>query len=145
MAGNGGRTETTENEAVVRRFYEEVFNHGREDVIEEIISPDYIDYGHQPPGRGPQGALDDFKGVQAMASGARYDIEDMVAAGDTVAVRWTGHLKHTGPIAGVEATGKRLTLPGMSFYKLANGQIVETRNLADMLGLLGQLGVIPGS
>ena len=133
-----------ENEAVVRRFYDEVFNQGREDVIKEIISPDYVDYGHNPPGRGPQGALDDLRGVMAVSNETRYVIEDLVAVGDTVAVRWTGHLRHTGRFADEEPTGKALTLPGMSFYKLRDGKIVETRNQADMLGFLGQLGLAPG-
>lgn len=145
MAEGDGRSSTAENEAVVRRFYDEVFNQQREDVIHEIIAPDYVDYGHNPPGRGPQGALDDYRGVMAVSNDARYEIEDLVAGGDTVAVRWTGHLSHTGPIAGVEPTGKKLTLPGMSFYKVRNGRIVETRNQADMLGLLTQLGAFPGT
>jgi predicted ester cyclase len=144
MADGNGDSTAAANEQVVRRFYEEVFNQHREEVIAEIISPDYVDYGHNPPGRGPDGALDDYRGVQAVSDDARYDIDDLVAAGETVAVRWTGHLTHTGPIAGVEPTGKQLTLAGMSFYKVRSGQIVETRNLADMLGLLGQLGVAPG-
>ena len=143
MAEGNGRSAAAENEAVVRRFYEEVFNERREDVIPKIISPDYVDYGHNPPGRGPQGALDDLRGVEAVSNDARYEIEDMVTAGDTVAVRWTGRLSHTGTIAGIEPTGKQLTLSGMSFYKLRNGQITETRNQVDMLGLLTQLGAVP--
>ena len=113
-------------------------------MIPEIISPDYVDYGHNPSGRGPQGALDDLRGVQAVSNDARYDIDDIVTVDDTVAVRWTGHLSHTGTIAGVEPTGKQLTLSGMSFYKLRNRQITETRNQVDMLGLLTQLGAAPG-
>ena len=144
MAEDNGRSAAAENEAVVRRFYEEVFNQRREDVIPEIISPDYVDYGHTPPGRGPQGALDDLRGVEAVSNDARYDIEDIVTGGDTVAVRWTGHMSHTGPIAGIEPTGKQLTLSGMSFYKLRDGQITETRNQVDMLGFLTQLGAVPG-
>lgn len=45
-----------DNKSVVKRFYEEVFNQGQEEVIDEIISPDYVDYGHEPPGKGPEGA-----------------------------------------------------------------------------------------
>ena len=133
------------NEAVVRRFYEEVFNDGRDDVIDEIISADYVDYGHDPPGKAPQGARDDWKGVKEPFPDARYEIEDVVATGDTVAVRWTGTMTHVNPFLGVEPTGKRITLPGMSFYKLAGGRITETRNQADVLGLLVQLGIGPGS
>jgi predicted SnoaL-like aldol condensation-catalyzing enzyme len=41
-----------ENKAVVQRFYEEVFNQEQEEVLDELISPDYIDYGHEPPLQG---------------------------------------------------------------------------------------------
>ena len=144
MADANGSSLAAQNEAVVRRFYEEVFNQRREEVIDEIISPDYIDYGHNPPGHGPKGARDDYRGVMAVSDDAHFDIEDIVAVEDTVAVRWTGHLTHTGPFAGVEPTGKKLTLPGMSFYKVRNGQILETRNQFDMLGFLEQLKGGPG-
>ena len=144
MVDANGSSVAARNEAVVRRFYEEVFNQRQEDVIDEIISTDYVDYGHNPPGHGREGARDDYRGVMAVSDDPRYDIDDIVAAGDTVAVRWTGHLTHTGPIAGVVTTGKELTLSGMSFYRLSDGQIVETRNQVDMLGFLEQLKATPG-
>lgn len=143
MSDRSGQETEKDNEAVIRRFYEELFNQRREAVAQEIISPAYMDYGHSPPGRGPEGALDDFHGVMAVSNDAHFDIECMVAAGDTVAVRWTGQMTHTGPIMGVEPTGKRLALSGMSFYRLADGKITETRNQTDMLGFLGQLGISP--
>jgi predicted ester cyclase len=139
MSEGSGSTDFPSNEAVVRRFFEEVFNQGRTGVIDEIIAPDYVDYGHNPPGHGPQGALDDYQGVTAISTGTRFDIDDVVSAGDTIAVRWTGHLVHTGVIAGFEPTGNHLILSGMSFYKIHGGKISETRNQADMLGLMNQL------
>lgn len=48
-----------EIEKVVRRFYE-AFNKKDPKIIQEVIGSDYVDYGHQPPGRGIQGALDDY-------------------------------------------------------------------------------------
>ena len=64
-----------DNKALVQRFYEEVFNQGREEVIDEIISPDYIDYGHEPLGRGTEGAKQDFRGATAVFSNTHYTIE----------------------------------------------------------------------
>lgn len=57
-----------DNKSVVRRFYEEVFNQGQEEVIDEIISPDYFDYGHEPLGKGPEGAKQDYRGATAVFS-----------------------------------------------------------------------------
>ncbi|MBW4527050.1 MAG: ester cyclase [Phormidium tanganyikae FI6-MK23] len=52
------------NRAVVQRYYGEVFNQGQEAILDEIISPDYMDYGYNPPGRGIEGAKEDFPGMQ---------------------------------------------------------------------------------
>jgi predicted ester cyclase len=133
-----------DNKAVVRRFYEEVFNQGKEDVIDEIISPDYIDYGHEPPGKGIEGAKQDYRGATSVFSDTHYTIDELIATGDRVIVRWTGKYVHSGDFAGIKATGKPVSLTGMSIYRVANGQIQETRNAVNWMGLLQQLGAIPG-
>lgn len=73
-----------DNKAIVRRFYEEVFNQGREEVIDEIISPDYIDYGHEPPGKGREGAKQDFRGATSVFSNTHYTIDELIAKGDSL-------------------------------------------------------------
>ncbi len=72
----------TENEAVIRRWYEEVFKQGREDVIDEIVAADYLDYGHNPPGQGPEGTKQDFRGLFAAFSDIHYSIDDMLPLQD---------------------------------------------------------------
>lgn len=83
-----------DNKAVVKRFYEEVFNQGREDVIDEIISPDYIDYGHEPPGKGIEGAKQDYRGATSVFSNTHYTIDELIATGERVVARWTGTYIH---------------------------------------------------
>ncbi len=132
------------NKAIVQRFYEEVFNQGHEEVIDEIISPDYVDYGHEPPGKGPEGAKQDFRGATSVFSNTHYTIDELIATGDRVIVRWTGTYIHSGEFAGIPPTGKSVTLTGISIYRVANGQIQETRNAVNWLSLLQQLGAISG-
>ncbi|HZB10947.1 MAG TPA: ester cyclase [Rubrobacter sp.] len=98
------------NKAVVRRFYEEVFNAGRLEVMDELASPDLVAHDTLPPGvpeRGPE----PYKHTTAMFRSALPDlhqeIEDMVAEEDTVAVRVTLTATHRGPFLGVEPTGRR--------------------------------------
>lgn len=132
-----------QNKAVVQRYYEEVFNQGQEAVLDEIISPDYRDYGHNPPGRGIEGAKEDFHSGAAYFSNAHFTIDEMLATGDQVVVRWTGTLKHTGDFKGVSATGKTVTLTGISLYRVADGKLLETRNAVNWLDLLQQLNAVP--
>jgi predicted ester cyclase len=133
----------TENEAVIRRFFEEVFNQGREEVIDEIVAADYLDYGHSPPGQGPEGAKQDFRGFSAAFGDIQFSIDDMLAQGDRVAARWTGHVTHTGSFMGIAPTRKRVTLPGISIYRLANGKLVETYTNANPWAVFQQIGALP--
>src|ERR1700761_1519246 len=76
------------NKAVVERFFA-AFNDLTPDVFDEVISPDYLDYGHEPPGRGPQGARDDYNAALNAVGKIESLIDDMIAEGDRVATRWT--------------------------------------------------------
>jgi predicted ester cyclase len=124
------------NKAVVQRFFA-AFNDQTPDVFDEVISPDYVDYGHEPPGRGPQGARDDYNGARSAFNNVAYVIDDMIAEGDRVAARWTATLT---PAAGDDeraASDGSLTATGISIYVLANGQITETRHEVNISGQLG--------
>lgn len=133
-----------QNKLIVERFYEEVFNQGREEVLDEIISPDYMDYGHNPPGQGVEGAKQDYRDATAVFSDTHYTIDELIATEDKVIARWTGTYTHSGDFVGIPATGKKVSLTGISIYRLANGKLVETRNAVNWMGLLQQLGAIQG-
>jgi predicted ester cyclase len=124
------------NKAVVQRFFA-AFNDQTPDVFDEIISPDYVDYGHTPPGRGPQGARDDYNGAGSAVSKIEYVIDDMIAEGDRVATRWTATITQAGGDEGRPASDRPLTATGISIYVLANGQITETRHEVDIPEQLG--------
>lgn len=124
------------NKAVVQRFFA-AFNDQTPEVFDEIISPDYVDYGHEPPGRGPQGARDDYNGALRAAGKAEYVIDDMIAEGDRVATRWTATMTPAGGDEGRAASDRSLTATGISIYVLANGQITETRHEVNISGQLG--------
>ena len=126
---------------VVRRFYD-AYNKKDESILNEIISDDYVDYGHQPPGRGVQGAKSDHQDIARAFADARFDIDEMFGSDDRVVVRWTLHATHTGPFAGLSPTQKKAEVRGISLYRLRDGKITETRNLADLLALFTQLGTI---
>jgi predicted ester cyclase len=70
-------------------------------------------------------------------------LEDLVAEGDKVVVRFTAEGTHDGTLLGVPPTGKRMRISGISIYRLAEGKFVEHWEEGDRLGLLQQLGVIP--
>ncbi len=134
---------TEENKTIVRRF-EELFNEKQVDRADEFVAPDYIDHGALP-GQAP--GLDGAKQKWAMYIAAipdlRVPIEDMVAEGDKVVVRWTAEGTQRGELLGIPPTGKRLRFSGISIYRLAEGKVAEVWEQFDRLGLMQQLGVIP--
>jgi steroid delta-isomerase-like uncharacterized protein len=136
------------NKAVVRRFYEEVFNAGRLEAMDELVSPDLAAHDTLPPGvpeRGPE----PYKHTAAMFRSAfpdlHQEIEDMVAEGDKVAVRVTMTATHRGPFLGVAPTDRRVRYEGMDFFRFREGKMVEHWTATDDLGLMQQLGVVPSS
>ena len=122
------------NKAVVQRFFS-AFNDQTPDVFDEIISPDYLDYGHEPPGRGPQGARDDYNGALSAVGNLEYVIDDMLAEGDRVAARWSAMMPPGGGDDG--QANRPLVATGISIYVLANGQITETRHEVQAAGQHG--------
>jgi len=138
-----------ENKAVVRRNIEEVWNRGNLSVIDEIVAENFVlhDPSQPDPIRGPEG----YKQFVTMMRNAFPDLEtiidDLIAEGDTIAVRLTFRGTHTGELAGIPPTGKHVTFTGMSFKRFEGGKYVESFINADDLGLMQQLGVIslPGS
>jgi len=134
-----GKSQTNLN--AVQRFYD-AYNDKDAAILNEVIADDYVDYGHEPPGRGLQGAKSDHEEIGRGLANARFDIDEMFGSDDRVVVRWTLHATHTGPFAGLPPTQKKITVRGISLYRLRDGKITETRNLADLFALFTQLGTI---
>ena len=136
------------NKAIVRRWFEEVWNQGREETIDELFAPHAVGYGlgdTDVTTRGPA----EFKIFANNLRGALPDIhmkiEDSIAEGDKVTVRISVEGTHKGGNLGVPPTGRRIRIAGIVVVRIANGQIVEGWNSWDQLGLLRQIGALPAA
>ncbi len=135
-----------ENEAVVRREMAELFNHtGNLDAVEEIISPDYVSY--EPTSgetRGIEGARQFAATFRQAFPDLQNTIEDMVAEGDRVVVRFRARGTHEGETEAFgPATGKRMDITGITIKRVSEGKIAEAWTNFDALGMMQQLGMIP--
>jgi steroid delta-isomerase-like uncharacterized protein len=131
------------NKATVRRYYEEVHNQGKQDVLKEIAVENYVE--HNPfPGHG-QGLSGFYQRVEMLQNAftMNFTIEDMIAEGDKVVVRWVNHNVHQGSFMGIPATGKSAIVSGIDIHVLQNGKLAEHWDVVDTLSLLQQLGVLP--
>jgi steroid delta-isomerase-like uncharacterized protein len=132
------------NKAIVRRLIEEVWNQKRVDLLDEFFDEGIVEHAAGMP---PRTGLETIKQFTAMGLSAFPDlqltIEDEIAEGDKVAIRWTNSATHQAELMGIPATGKRVTQSGATVYRLSNGRIVELWFYPDNLSVMQQLGVIP--
>jgi steroid delta-isomerase-like uncharacterized protein len=130
---------------VVRQFIEEVINRGKIDATEQFFWDDMVEQVPLP-GQGPgiEGLKGVLRGLKAAFPDMHWTIEEQIAEGDKVLSRfeWTG--THDGPFLGVAATHRSVKVWGMVLDRFEGGKIKATRIIMDTLGLMGQLGVIPG-
>jgi steroid delta-isomerase-like uncharacterized protein len=132
-----------ENKAVARRYYDAVLNRGDVDSLNQLAAADYVE--HDPvPGQGTGGeGLKDRVTILRSAFGQHFNVEDVVAEGDKVVVRWTSSGKHEGEFMGIPPTGKSFTIAGIDIHRLEGGKMAEHWHVVDQLSLLQQLGLIP--
>ena len=135
-----------ENKAVVRREMAELFNHtGNLDLVEEIIAPEYVSY--EPTSgetRGIEGARQFAATFRQAFPDLQNTIEDMVAEGDKVVVRFKARGTHDGETEAFgPATGKQMEVTGITIKRVSDGKIAEAWTNFDALGMMQQLGMIP--
>jgi len=138
---------TSQNQAVVAKWFFDIFSEGKLEVADQVFDPSYQSHdAGAPPGgwpRGPQGAKAVASTYRAGFPDLKYTVEDQVIQGDKIVTRWTARGTNTGSLMGAPPTGRSVMVTGMSIERLANGKIVETWVNFDGLGLFQQLGLIP--
>ena len=132
------------NKTIVRRYYDEVLNGGRIAVLDELATGDYVE--NDPfPGQG-DGRSDLKARVSTLLtafSPCTFTIEDVVAEGDRVAVRWTSSGNHSGDFLGMPPTYRDYTITGIDIHRMTGGRMAEHWHVVDQLSQLQQLGMIP--
>lgn len=135
-------TSIEENKRIARRIPEEIATQGNLDHIEEVCAPDVID--HSPLGevRGRAEFRAQLETVLEAFGNLTATVEDVIAEGDTVAMRVTLSGTHDGEFMGIEPTGESFEIENMVITRIEDGLVAERWVQPDMLGLLTQLGVV---
>ncbi len=132
----------SENKALARRWFDEVWTRGRTSAIDEMLAPTAVVRGLAPGDLvGPE-AFKTFHAAYCEAfPDVQLQVDAVVEENDVLAVRWSGHGTHTGGSLGIAATGRPVRFSGVTFMRVENGMLVEGWNVFDQLGMLQQLGV----
>jgi steroid delta-isomerase-like uncharacterized protein len=134
------------NSSLIRKWFEEVWNQGREATIDEMCHKDAVGVGQAQHGtqiHGPEDFKQLWRSVRGAFSEIHIDIHDTIEQDDRVVARWTMAMIHTGPFLGIAPSKKHVRVTGMSAQRFLDGKIVEAWDNWDQLSLLVQLGSVP--
>jgi steroid delta-isomerase-like uncharacterized protein len=134
---------TETNKVLARRVFEEVLNGKDLDLLDELAAPDYIEHSPLPgQGTGIAGIRDRYT-MLFDAFEFHFAVDDVIAEGDKVVLRWTQTGTHVGPLFGMPATGRSSRTTGIEIWRVDNGRLAEHWDVVDVYGQLMQLGLLP--
>lgn len=131
---------TTANETVIRRYFEELFNQGRLELIDELLHPDYVN--HSPSPGVPAGR----EGLRVIVPALRrafpdltYTLEEVVVGAEAIATRTTMRGTHRGDFFGLRASGRAFCVQQMTIERFSQGRIIAHHRVTDEASLVRQL------
>ena len=136
------------NKEIVRRFYDEVWNHGRLAAADELFAPAFRDTDAPPDvAPGPLGVKDFVALNLRRFPDLHYMLDALIAEGDLVAAVWTAAGTNTGDLSHrnrppLAPTGRRVEWRGVTVFRLAEGQIVAYHITQNLLGVFRELGLV---
>jgi len=139
------RLETIErNKAIARRYFNEVWNRGELDTLDTLLTENYVNhtpsFGNPPPG--PGGLKPIVAALRRAFPDLHYEIEDIVATEDAVAIRVRMSGTHKGDLFGLPATNRHVEVEQIQIERIKDNKIVEHWRVTDELSMMKQLGAI---
>lgn len=130
---------------VLRRAFEEMWSEGNLDLVDELYDADFI--GHVEPNdvRGWDGIRESVTRFRTAFPDLRFTVEESIANGDTSVVRWTAQATHEGTLellGRTPATGRKVSLSGLTMGRLSNGKISEAWSRWNQMSMLRQIGAL---
>ena len=136
----------SENRAVVQRFLEEVINQGRLEQADEIVAEDFVELDPLPGQRqGREGLKEVIGMLRAAFPDMHWVVEEMIAEGEQVVTRFTWTGTQQGTFMGIPATGRNVVVKGVVIDRIVGGMMTDSRMLMDTMGMMQQLGAMPGA
>jgi steroid delta-isomerase-like uncharacterized protein len=130
---------------LIRKWFEEVWNQGREQTIDAMCAKEAVGHGQTHDGSdivGPDHFKQFWRAFRAAFTSIRVEIHQTIEQGETAVAQWTITMIHTGPFLGIPPSGKQITAKGMSIQRFVGGKIVEAWDNWDQLSVMVQLGAV---
>lgn len=132
-----------DNINAARRLLVQGFGDGDLALVDEFVSPEFIEHQNGVQGRGPEAVKAMIGALHASFTGVHVVIQAIVAVGDDVWVRSRTHGENTLSLMTLPATGRSIDIDAMDVMRFRDGKVVEHWGVADRLGMMQQLGLSP--
>ena len=132
-----------ENKRLISRIYDEAISSGNYDVIDEVISPNYVSHGLPMSVNGPQEFRQSIEIFRSAFPDLYMLVEEQIADGDQVGNQGYITGTHRGAFLGVPASGQQIKVNVISIWRLENSKVVENWVRIDFMGLMQQIGAAP--
>ena len=129
-----------QNKALIRRFYAEVVNGRKDELIDEMIAEDFDDHAARDKGREHFKTL--YHVMMRIFPDIQASLQDLIAEGDEVVARVEFTATQADSFRGFPATNRQITYSGMDIFRIKDGKLTERWAQRDFLGMLERLGHI---
>lgn len=136
---------TNANKKIIQRLYKEILEDWNMPLADELVADQFTSHDW-PKGSpsGPEAFRNYYSNViRSVLPDARYEVDDMIAEGDKVVVRWRLLGTHKGNFLDISPTGRWVTLKGIAIYRLEDSKVTERWVVTDLHGLLQKLKESP--
>jgi steroid delta-isomerase-like uncharacterized protein len=133
---------TEQNKTLARRWFEDLFSRGDLDTANQILRADFVDHLPREEERGIEELKHYVSSYRTAFPDIQDTVEEIVAEGDKVVVRWRSRGTHQGEFMGVAPTGREVAFTGMRLFRIAENKIAESWVNLDERGLQEQLGAV---
>jgi predicted ester cyclase len=140
-------TAAESNKRLLRRALDEIYAKADLDLADQLVHPDFVDHepAHPETPTGPEAVKQTVRELQRAFGDLRFEVEEEIAEGDKLVQLVTMSGRHTGTLMGREPTGTAFAVRHIYIWRIAEGKIAEHWGARDDLGLLGQIGLLPGA
>ena len=136
---------TKANKTLAERLNQLVWNEHKTDVIGEIVAERCVMHVGDREFRGRDGYRSFFDAYTGAFPDLSVQINDLIAEDGFVVTSYTARGHHTGPLMGIDPTGKQVKVNGVNIARYQDGKLVESQNLFNEMNLLQQVGAMPES
>ncbi|HEX6655418.1 MAG TPA: ester cyclase, partial [Candidatus Limnocylindria bacterium] len=134
-----------QKEVVFSRFVEEIFHRGNLAALDQIFTPEALIHDPGVELRGLEALGPAIRGFRKAFPDLKITVEDQIAEGDRLAIRYRGEGTHRDEWHGIPARGARISYTGILIVRFEGDRIAEYWAQPDLLGLMQQLGAVPTS